>query len=92
MWFGSALIIAPCVKVRLHRAVSDLPIIATNACADDCAREFGFGGREQARAWLATLIQDQGRITNQLVILDLAERRTLIQRVAHWMRFRRRAA
>ena len=90
--------IAPFARKRLHRAMSDLPIVVTNTCADNCAREFGFGGREQARAWLAILIRDQGRITNQLpapverrllVILGLAERRTLIQRVVRWIRSRR---
>lgn len=43
-----------------------MPIVVTNACADNCAREFGFGGCDQAQAWLATLIRDHGKITNRL--------------------------
>jgi len=46
--------------------MQDRPVVVTNACADQCAREFGLPGREQARAWLTGLVRERGRVTGDL--------------------------
>jgi hypothetical protein len=45
---------------------NDWPIVVTNRCADACAEAFGLTGREQARAWLLTVIAKKGEVTNRL--------------------------
>ncbi len=45
---------------------SEWPIVVTNRCADACAEAFGLAGREQARAWLRDLVDEDGEITDRL--------------------------
>ena len=45
---------------------AEWPVVLTNRCADACSEVFGLGGRDAARDWLRTLIDEQGRVTDEL--------------------------
>lgn len=44
----------------------DWPVVVTNRCAEACAKEFGLSQPDGARAWLYKIIDERGRVTDQL--------------------------
>lgn len=44
----------------------DWPVVVTNQCADACQRQFGLAHRDGARQWLYQVIDQRGKVTDQL--------------------------